>query len=340
MRKSTISLCMIALLAGAVPVDAAQTPQQQAARRVADNMKQSGLLKDYAIGVKYRDGVAHLMGTVTSERQKELAERIARTSEGVRDVVSNLDVIPPEGGSAASAPSGNLANQPARRQQVRNDRQVTRADMPANIPPLPKQVPPAFSAAAAQRGAAPMPYAASRVRDVHPAQFARQQAMQQARQQARQPARPMPPRGRGVQRVNYAPQAPQPMAGHYRPQGRANGPIRPVMNANMGGPAPAYAGGYGGGARPIPTSHIPGGIGRTVSYDNPQMPGYAWPSYAASPNYAALTYPRQYSPSAWPYIGPFYPYPQVPLGWRKVTLEWDDGWWFLDFKDSKHCCCK
>ena len=27
----------------------------------------------------------------------------------------------------------------------------------------------------------------------------------------------------------------------------------------------------------------------------------------------------------------FYPYPQVPLGWRKVTLEWDDGWWHLDF---------
>jgi len=52
-----------------------------------------------------------------------------------------------------------------------------------------------------------------------------------------------------------------------------------------------------------------------------------------SPNFAALTYPQQYSPSAWPYIGPFYPYPQVPLGWRKVSLEWDDGWWFLDFTD-------
>ena len=26
-----------------------------------------------------------------------------------------------------------------------------------------------------------------------------------------------------------------------------------------------------------------------------------------------------------PYIGPFYPYPQVPLGWRKVQLEWDDS---------------
>jgi hypothetical protein len=71
-----------------------------------------------------------------------------------------------------------------------------------------------------------------------------------------------------------------------------------------------------------------------MAYDNPRMPDYAWPSYAAYPNYAGVTYPKQYSPSAWPYIGPFYPYPQVPLGWRKVTLEWDDGWWFVDFHDG------
>ncbi len=70
------------------------------------------------------------------------------------------------------------------------------------------------------------------------------------------------------------------------------------------------------------------GVPRT---DSPQMPGYAWPSYAAYPNYSAVTYPKQYSASAWPYIGPFYPYPQVPLGWRKVALEWDDGLWYLDF---------
>ncbi|MEM6364845.1 MAG: hypothetical protein AAF745_10485, partial [Planctomycetota bacterium] len=68
-------------------------------------------------------------------------------------------------------------------------------------------------------------------------------------------------------------------------------------------------------------------------YDSPQLPNYAWPGYAAYPNYAALSYPQQYSPAAFPYIGPFYPYPQVPLGWRKVSLEWDDGWWFLDFTD-------
>ena len=95
------------------------------------------------------------------------------------------------------------------------------------------------------------------------------------------------------------------------PQGAMQGP----------GPQPAYVPGTGGGVAP-------------VGYDQPQLPAYAWPTYAPYPNYAALTYPKQYSPTAWPYIGPFYPYPQVPLGWRKVTLEWDDGWWFLDFKDK------
>lgn len=87
---------------------------------------------------------------------------------------------------------------------------------------------------------------------------------------------------------------------------------------------------------PVPM-HMPGsGVGiAPARYDHPQMPCYAWPSYAAHPNYAAVTYPKQYSPTAWPYIGPFYPYPQVPLGWRKVTLEWDDGWWMLDFKERR-----
>jgi hypothetical protein len=92
-----------------------------------------------------------------------------------------------------------------------------------------------------------------------------------------------------------------------------------------GAPLPMYAPGALGGPAPI-------------RYDHPAMPAYAWPSYAAYPNYAAVTYPRQYSPTAWPYIGPFYPYPQVPLGWRKVNLQWDDGWWWLDFKDKPNCC--
>lgn len=83
--------------------------------------------------------------------------------------------------------------------------------------------------------------------------------------------------------------------------------------------------------QPVPMNY--GVAAGAPRYDAPNLPNYAWPGYAAYPNYAALTYPQQYSPSAWPYIGPFYPYPQVPLGWRKVSLEWDDGWWFLDFTD-------
>jgi hypothetical protein len=36
-----------------------------------------------------------------------------------------------------------------------------------------------------------------------------------------------------------------------------------------------------------------------------------------------------YPYEAWPFIGPFYPFPRVPLGWRSVTLTWQDGhWWY------------
>jgi len=82
---------------------------------------------------------------------------------------------------------------------------------------------------------------------------------------------------------------------------------------------------------PMPMQGGPSYGGGVPRYDQPNMPGHAWPSYAAYPNYSAVTYPKQYSASAWPYIGPFYPYPQVPLGWRRVSLEWDDGLWYLDF---------
>lgn len=107
------------------------------------------------------------------------------------------------------------------------------------------------------------------------------------------------------------------MATPYRNHAQAM-PAQPVGQV-MGTPA----------GTPVPMA--PYSAAGAPRYDSPNMPNYAWPGYAAYPNYAALTYPQQYSPSAWPYIGPFYPYPQVPLGWRKVSLEWDDGWWFLDF---------
>jgi hypothetical protein len=61
----------------------------------------------------------------------------------------------------------------------------------------------------------------------------------------------------------------------------------------------------------------------------PKMPPYAWPTYAPYNNFSRVAYPTAYPYNAWPFIGPVYPFPKVPLGWRAVKLEWDDGyWWF------------
>jgi hypothetical protein len=95
--------------------------------------------------------------------------------------------------------------------------------------------------------------------------------------------------------------------------------------------------------RPLPVGSVAGARGymqphgqqvMAGRYDQPNLPNYAWPSTAAYPNYSAVCYPKNYSACSWPYIGPYYPYPQVPLGWRKVTMEWHDGYWWLDFDDG------
>jgi hypothetical protein len=150
---------------------------------------------------------------------------------------------------------------------------------------------------------------------------------------------PLPAGGPYPQMTAMMPMAMPYMVPVYGPRPQVPLAIAPASSTSPigygpGGPGPGGPGGAMGAPQPM---YMPGsGVGiAPARYDHPCMPGYAWPSYAAYPNYAAVTYPKQYSPTAWPYIGPFYPYPQVPLGWRKVTMEWDDGWWFLDFKDRR-----
>ena len=61
----------------------------------------------------------------------------------------------------------------------------------------------------------------------------------------------------------------------------------------------------------------------------PPMPPYAWPTVAPYNNYSRVAYPQAYSYEQWPFIGPMYPFPRVPLGWRSVSLTWEDGhWWY------------
>lgn len=72
------------------------------------------------------------------------------------------------------------------------------------------------------------------------------------------------------------------------------------------------------------------------AYNPPRMPPYAWPTYAPYNNYSRVAYPKLYPYNAWPYIGPMYPYPKVPLGWRSVTLSWEDGYWWYGRNATGH----
>jgi BON domain len=107
------------------------------------------------------------------------------------------------------------------------------------------------------------------------------------------------------------------------------------MGEGPGGMIDGSAGGafgpYDGGISP--EGPAPEGLaGGASPAAIPHQPNYAWPSYAPYPNFSAVGYPTTYPWQAWPNIGPFYPYPEVPLDWRAVTLRWDDGIWWLDFK--------
>ena len=77
---------------------------------------------------------------------------------------------------------------------------------------------------------------------------------------------------------------------------------------------------------------LPLGPAGGAAMQSPPLPPYAWPTYAPYPNMSRVGYPTAYPYNAFPYIGPFYPFPKVPLGWRSVTLSWEDGHWWLGRK--------
>jgi hypothetical protein len=118
-----------------------------------------------------------------------------------------------------------------------------------------------------------------------------------------------------------------------------------MMNAGMAGAGMAGAGMVGPGMADPGTVNVPGadggpmaegpaGIPGATSSSMPRNPNYSWPSYAPYPNFSAVGYPTVYPWQAWPNIAAPYPYPEVPLDWRAVTLRWDDGIWWLDFKKN------
>ena len=85
---------------------------------------------------------------------------------------------------------------------------------------------------------------------------------------------------------------------------------------------------------PVPTFAAP--VPSPYDLNPPQMPPYAWPTYAPYNNFSRVAYPLNYPYQSWPYIGPCYPFPKIPPGWRSVKLEWEDGhWWFSRDRDRR-----
>jgi hypothetical protein len=329
---------------------------QEVAEQIKANLRESGQLQGYRIGIKFQDGTAWLNGQVSSPEQMTTALKLAAQTPGVVRVVNNLTLPTQTGADATSAdtaarPSSSTLSkvqaaltQPFKRlepasgavapeqltqstvfnaQSLDSDSRTQSAQrlQRAAISPLPKQQSEPGSAQRVATAFAPAPVqptAAVTTQQPTPAPVRGQrQPLPIAYAQAAVPAEPVEAAAEGVAAPQPMPQPmPQQMPGAMPQQ------MPGAMPQQMPGAMPQYGG-------PIPAGVMPG-----VRYDQPRMPNYAWPGYAAYPNYAGVTYPKQYSPMAWPYIGPFYPYPQCPMGWRKVTLEWHDGWWFLDFDDG------
>jgi len=267
---------------------------QQVAQDVADNLADS--LKNYSVNVKVQDGTAWLSGNVTSDRQWNAAAQIARRTQGVQRVVNNLTIGSPMQSGAATSSLRQPNSSASRGPVVQAAMETPDSSRQQYWTPGPLDEP-----SMGQSGAGDP-------------RFMQASANHSATNAAYSQAAMSGPR-------SAAGQMPLPLATTGAPGARQAS--AQVDAEAIGAPAPVPAMTPMGPGAPAP-----------YRFDHPQMPGYAWPSYAAYPNYADVTYPKQYSPTAWPYIGPFYPYPQVPLGWRKVTMEWKDGWWFLDFKDS------
>ena len=348
---AALGLACLAPAADAAPpaadAAAAAATNQQTADAVAGALKTSGL-RGRGIEIVVREGVCRLTGTVADARMKDLASWAAGQVAGVASV-DNAMVVEAAPAPATPAPSPApevvqvAASEPAPAAPASNqavaqriavavqqaglngyDMEIRFKDGACTLAGEVSDQGQIDAAVAAARGVAGVSgvtndlsvptRAASAARRVDSpiggvpadrAEIARRRMMIQRQAMMRGQ---MPPGAMNLHTV-----------------------MRPGMQPRVT-PAGAQIPGGPGCPTPANPAGVPG-LGAGAVYNQANLPDYAWPTYAQHPNYAAVTYPKDYSASAWPYIGPFYPYPQVPLGWREVELEWDDGQWYLDFHD-------
>lgn len=347
------------------PTVASKEENQKLANDVAKAMRSKRIQGDISIEVK--NGIAILSGTVADPKIKERATDAVSKVRGIAHVDNRLRAPQPK--AIADSPRGvvsaNHTAAPAnanRVQQVNNE-----IPAPGNNQEVAEQIAAGLTAASldgydiqirfqngvclldgsvgtqAERATAQQVVASvPGVRSVanrltcadEPAQ--RRAPQGQFAPGAQYPQQFGPQGPQGPQRGPYAqhPQGGPQQGGMYPVNYRQGEPAAPGGGPVPGGPPlGAMPMAPGGQMPPMPPTYGHPGMGASQAvYNNPSVPDYAWPAYAQYPNSAAVNYPTQYSASAFPYIGPFYPYPQVPLGWRDATLRWDDGQWNLMFR--------
>ncbi len=317
---------------------------QHTADAVAGALRGSGL-RGSGVEIVVREGVCRLTGTVETVAMKQLASQAAGVVPGVSRVDNAMLVRPPARVAAPARPMVDARVTPVAAEAApvsnqavaeRLKKAVQRTDMAGydmeiryidGTCTLNGQVADQSqidAVVAAARGVSGVRTVTNNL-SVAPPQALRTASAPLASPQFARPAGPMTrdeiARGRAMMQQRAA------MAG------RIPG-VDPRMPRGMVRPASSQLSAPGGGyCPPGPNPGGPSPMSAGAMNGQADLPPYAYPSYARSDNYAGVTYPSQYSASAWPYIGPFYPYPQVPLGWREVELEWDDGQWYLDFND-------
>ena len=310
-----------------------ESPQQvqQTTQQIAQAIQQSGV-RGHDIDLRYKGGVATLLGKARSPQDVARLTQVISRVPGVRQVNNQLQA--PGMGSSIQQASGTTSG--GTNQRVAE--QIAQALAANRLSGLDIEV--RYNAGKATlSGPVPHPQVAMIAHQVA-ASVPGVLQVENRLTFAGQPGQPAGYPGAGPQ--GYPGPGPQGFPGPG-PQG-AN--VMPVNHQMPGRPHPGMmAAGAMGGMAASAMGMAPGGMGpgagphahgggnpSQLAYDLPNLPNHSWPTYAAYPNYAQVSYPKEYSASAWPYIGPFYPYPQVPMGWRQVQLEWDDGAWNLNFR--------
>jgi osmotically-inducible protein OsmY len=311
---------------------------QQMAEEIAGALKKAQF-RGFDIAIEFKDGVATLSGKISDSRQKTHATKVVSSVEGVQSVDNQLQVVarpgtpsPVQQTSGAQQPAQGPAIHHATGQPARSNQQVAQAIasqvVQAGLGRKDLEI--KFSDGAAQISGSldneqqciavcQMAASVPEVRRVKATLTAGGKrfdpaVLNQIQQTGYNPHLQAPYHPQMAQAGAMAPPHPQMMqAGAMAPHPQGGPPPQPIHQAGFG-----------------PHGH---GLHDHGLYSSPNLPQHAWPSYAAYDNYAAVTYPSQYDASAWPYIGPFYPYPQVPLGWREASLSWKDGFWALEFED-------